>query len=450
MRFTRMSIIALAGLLLVLAGPAQDAAGYGLCGQDWTYKASPMGENYRINANCSDGAAGTAAEQITAINNGAAAWNNAGACFEFTEGATTTGTSVTFNGINLIYFDNTPPDGGSYIAATYYWISGGSNITEDDLVFNDRDYTWNGPGNPTGSQYDIWNIATHELGHYLCLADLYGGGDSAKTMYGYGSPGQTYARTLHSDDIAGIQAIYGVCDDCTDDVFEDNDSFATATTIGEGTVNNLQICSADYDYFTFPVPEGYTAQVDITFTHAAGNLNLYLNDPGFSLIVSSVSSTDNESVTATDLPAGTYYTVVQGVGTAENSYDLTLTLTPPDTQTMSAMIGCDPPSGTLPYTLGLSPLLCNDDTFTRTLYGRINVTVAGGNTYNYWRTGYTNVAAGQCYDASFAVALPNHHSVRGLNTFTLQGTDITPPPYNQPPYSPSGDMDTDFCTTTGN
>jgi len=51
MRFTRMSLIALAGLLLVLAGPAQDAAGYGLCGYDWTYKADPMDETYRINPN---------------------------------------------------------------------------------------------------------------------------------------------------------------------------------------------------------------------------------------------------------------------------------------------------------------------------------------------------------------------------------------------------------------
>ncbi len=152
MRFTRITLyFALAGLLLVLAGPAQYAAGYGLCGYDWDYQANPMGENYRINANCVDAAAGTTADQIAYIQNGAAAWNGAGACFEFTYGGTTTGTSVTYNNINIVYFDTTPPDGGGYIAATYIWASGG-NVTENDLVFNDQSYTWSGVGNPTAQR----------------------------------------------------------------------------------------------------------------------------------------------------------------------------------------------------------------------------------------------------------------------------------------------------------
>ncbi|MCP4591302.1 MAG: matrixin family metalloprotease, partial [bacterium] len=130
-------------------------------------------------------------------------------------GGTSTQTSVTYNGTNLVYFDTTPPDGGGYIAATFIW-AGGGNISECDLVFNDQSYTWwNGSGF-CGNKYDIWDIATHEFGHFLCLADLYGGGDSQKTMYGYGSSCQTYARTLHSDDINGIIAIYGAGVSCTD------------------------------------------------------------------------------------------------------------------------------------------------------------------------------------------------------------------------------------------
>ena len=449
MRVTRISIIALAGLLMVLAGPAQDAAGYGLCGYDWTYKASPMGENIRINPNCADAAAGSTADQINYIELGAAAWNGANACFEFTFGSTTSGTSVTFNGTNLVYFDTTPPDGGSYIAANYHWISGGTNMTESDLVYNDRDYTWSGVGNPTGGEYCIWNIAAHEFGHTLCLEDLYGGGDSSKTMYGYGSPGQTYARTLHSDDIAGIQAIYGVCDDCTDDGYEDNDSFGTATAISAGTINNLQICAGDEDYFSFSVPDGFDVQVDITFTHANGNLSLYLNDPSYTLIDSSVSSTDNEQVSATGLSAGTYFTVVTGVSNAENAYTLTLTLTAPAGPTISVTVGCVPASGTLPFSMQLWPQLCNDDWFTRRLFGRINVTIASGTTFNNWRAGSTNVSPGTCYSTNFGVNLPDLGTVHGVNTFELWGQDITQAPYNQPPYSPSGDSDTDACTFTG-
>ena len=188
---------------------------YALCGFDWSYQASPMGEDYRINGNCVDGLAGTAAQQGAQIQNGAAAWNGAGALFAFTYGGTSTETVVTKNGTNLVYFDTTPPDGGSYVAATYIWTSAffPDRIVECDLVFNDRDYIWtNGSVACTGSWMDIWNVATHEFGHFLCLDDLYSGGDAAKTMYGYVGYCDLHARTLHSDDIAGIKAIYGAAD----------------------------------------------------------------------------------------------------------------------------------------------------------------------------------------------------------------------------------------------
>ncbi|MDY7108574.1 MAG: matrixin family metalloprotease, partial [Planctomycetota bacterium] len=105
--------------------------------------------------------------------------------------------------------DLTPPEGGDYIAANFHWVQG-SNMVESDIVFNDANYTWwNGSGY-CSYMMDIWNIATHELGHTLCLADLYSGGDSQKTMYGYASHCETKKRTLHQDDINGIVAIYGV------------------------------------------------------------------------------------------------------------------------------------------------------------------------------------------------------------------------------------------------
>lgn len=181
--------------------------GYGLCGVDWSYKTNPMGESVRINGNCVDSAAGTAENQRNEIIAGMNTWTNAGADFAFTYGGTSTQTSVTYNNTNLIYFDTTPPDGGGYIAANYIWYSGG-NITENDIVFNDQSYTWE-DGTPASNEMGIQNIATHELGHSLCLADLYGGGDSLKTMYGYAGYGETKKETLHSDDINGIIAIYG-------------------------------------------------------------------------------------------------------------------------------------------------------------------------------------------------------------------------------------------------
>ncbi len=177
---------------------------YVLCGADWTYMANPMGEVYRINANCADGSCGSAASQRTQIQNGSDAWDNAGADFAFTFGGTTTQTNVAFNGTNIVYFDTTPPAGGGYLAATFFWTSG-SNITECDMVFNDQFTWWNGSGGCPSNTYDIWAVAAHEFGHYLCLDHSFSG----TTMYFSIGACQTGPRTLHSDDINGIIAIYG-------------------------------------------------------------------------------------------------------------------------------------------------------------------------------------------------------------------------------------------------
>jgi hypothetical protein len=182
---------------------------YELCGRDWTYMPNPMGEDYKINANCVDGPAGDANSQRTQIQNGANTWHAAGADFEFTYGGTSSQTYVSFNGTNLVYFDTTPPDGGGYLAATYMWFSG-SNMTECDMVYDDQHWTWwNGSGYCSG-YFDIWGVAAHEFGHFLCL------GHSSylwATMYYAVGYCETHQRTLHSDDINGILAIYGSVDE---------------------------------------------------------------------------------------------------------------------------------------------------------------------------------------------------------------------------------------------
>ena len=57
-------------------------------------------------------------------------------------------------------------------------------------------------------KHDVRNAATHELGHWLRLLDLYGSGDTSKTMYGNFSLGETLKRTLEADDLNGINYIY--------------------------------------------------------------------------------------------------------------------------------------------------------------------------------------------------------------------------------------------------
>ncbi len=67
-------------------------------------------------------------------------------------------------------------------------------------------YSWSTIG--ASGTYDVQNVGTHEHGHSLCLADLYSGVDSEKTMYGYVSAGETKKQTLDLDDINGITYLY--------------------------------------------------------------------------------------------------------------------------------------------------------------------------------------------------------------------------------------------------
>jgi len=103
-----------------------------------------------------------------------------------------------------------PPEWGpGAIAVNVFWfINAGSywQVVENDVCFNGYNYTWSSTGQ--AFKMDVANIATHEFGHNLVLADLYDAGSSEFTMYGYASAGETKKRTLHQDDINGIRFLY--------------------------------------------------------------------------------------------------------------------------------------------------------------------------------------------------------------------------------------------------
>lgn len=71
-------------------------------------------------------------------------------------------------------------------------------------------WSWaDGPGVILSGQMDLQSIACHEYGHALGLGHSLSG---SATMAASTSQGLTNARSLHSDDRAGVQAIYGVLD----------------------------------------------------------------------------------------------------------------------------------------------------------------------------------------------------------------------------------------------
>jgi len=56
---------------------------------------------------------------------------------------------------------------------------------------------------------DLQNIATHETGHGVGLADVYSSACSEVTMYGYSWYGDIGKRDLAQPDITGLQKLYG-------------------------------------------------------------------------------------------------------------------------------------------------------------------------------------------------------------------------------------------------
>jgi hypothetical protein len=102
---------------------------------------------------------------------------------------------------------------GGIIGVCYYWYwTNTKEMIEFDIIF-DKDENWLATDNPenmpTLTQFDVWNIAIHELGHALVLGDLRSPKDGALTMHAYTWKGDDFKRTLGSGDILGIQKIYG-------------------------------------------------------------------------------------------------------------------------------------------------------------------------------------------------------------------------------------------------
>ena len=116
--------------------------------------------------------------------------------------------TVSPDNLNEVYFANVADPGA--IAVTIVWgiFSGPTfnrKLVEWDQVYDDFDYDWSASGEL--GKMDFENIATHELGHSVGLADLYNT-CTEETMYGYADYGETKKRDLNSGDVQGMNAMY--------------------------------------------------------------------------------------------------------------------------------------------------------------------------------------------------------------------------------------------------
>ncbi len=118
--------------------------------------------------------------------------------------------------------------------------------------------------------------------------------------------------------------------------------------------------------------------------------------------------------------------------------------------TVSGSLNCSPISGTLPFQTNMS-LTLHNSYLNQSRRGAvaIDVTLGDGSHFTNWRSGYTNLQPGQSRVLLWQTTIPNYPPMVGDNRFEMFTEDVTPAPYNQPPYPPAGDTCTDLAVVTG-
>lgn len=190
---------------------------YKYSGIHWNTSSLPI--DYVVNLN-SSGDDGTF---LSGIINAFSVWeadDQSSIDFEYNGGFSGTPSSFeivrTANGTNEVGWVDLSQIYPGAIAVTMVWYNSlTKEIVEIDMGMNSAlPWTQNiiagDPNNSEGTAgyFDVQNIATHEVGHWLMLGDLYNKPTTSQTMYGYGSTGEVNKRSLESGDLAGLRLIY--------------------------------------------------------------------------------------------------------------------------------------------------------------------------------------------------------------------------------------------------
>ena len=187
-------LVALVAVATVLSGRP---GAFSLLGPAWPQPQTP----YYVNAANFDLAAPAA---DAAVRAGADAWLLQAGAFRFIHAGSTAQATTTNDQINLVVFRNA--SSGSAIATTYTW-STPSRIIDADIVFWDEAFRFFAGGSGCSGGFYIEDIAAHEFGHALGLGHSTVLGS---TMYPSVSYCNTGNRTLETDDISGVRALYAV------------------------------------------------------------------------------------------------------------------------------------------------------------------------------------------------------------------------------------------------
>ncbi|HPF13739.1 MAG TPA: hypothetical protein PLJ12_05690, partial [Planctomycetota bacterium] len=255
----------------------------------------------------------------------------------------TCGTAGTLTGVGTFSYDTT--------ANTTSLFNGGGGCGAVNLNV-DAFFQWTAPANgdynidTVGTSYDT-KLAVHSgvACGATCLDynDDTFGLQSQVSIVGATAGDQFliqvggYNATHFGPGTLNITTYVDPCSGASDDSFEENDDCATAAPVGDGTYPGLFINTADgKDTFSTCVLDGATITVDILFTDSLMDLDLFLWDAGDANcgtgygttdLANGFSTTDNETVTYTNLTGATQNITIEVdvylAGTQDcNMYDL--------------------------------------------------------------------------------------------------------------------------------
>lgn len=197
----------------------------------------------------------------------------------------------------------------SYVAYTYYPSSttlGGDSFLATNITLY------------IGSYPDLYSVMLHETGHSLGMAH-----STLSTAVMYPTIMGVYTG-LSSDDIAGIQAIYGARRPDSFDAAASNDTLSTASVVSLGSSGSTTFAAdltslADVDYYRVAAPAG--GDGTLTVSVDARNLSLLIPkvavyDAAFNLVGTADAGTAYGSVATLNLagltPGQTYYVMADG------------------------------------------------------------------------------------------------------------------------------------------
>lgn len=168
--------------------------------QNWAYMANPMGEDWVV---CPERMPGGAVQRI---KEGAVTWNYERFRFTFASDAClSSGEFPLMNSVNQVDMGRLS-SGVLANTVTFFFSDTPTQSIECDMRFNSAVNWFTGTGTPAADQFDLWSVATHEMGH--CLGLDHEDDISPLPVMRSTIPAGNTMRQLTADDIAGRNAIY--------------------------------------------------------------------------------------------------------------------------------------------------------------------------------------------------------------------------------------------------